>query len=119
MHPCFDDVHRDVGVAEHDEVGGGEASRHPSATTGLGARVVDHREPHAVERQFELIGSTPGADVLAIVVSHHDADRCELGQFVQHRWNADISCVQDQVTRLEFLPQGSWDSLPSTRSMGV
>ena len=117
--PSADCVQRDVGVAEHDELGGGEAAAQPCGPALGRAAVVDHRDREPGEVQFQGVRRAPGGDVRAVVVAADRAHRGVAGELVQHAGRADVPGVQDQVRGVQVRGDRRRAVLPPPRRVRV
>ncbi len=112
-------VHRDVGVSEDHQVGGGELVAKADEPAGRRAAVMDHADLESVEIELEGWLGAPGRDVGSVVVAKDNADRRIPGQLVEHLRRADVSGVQDELGGPQVLRDRRWAALPEPRAVGV
>ena len=93
-------------VAEDDRLSVGEARAHALLAPARGARVVDHRDPHALEVQLEARGQAPAQLGLVDVAVHRPHGHSERAQLLEGRDARDVAGVEDQVGPFEVLHAG-------------
>jgi hypothetical protein len=94
--PSVDLVPREVGVAEDDKVGVGEAPLQPGRASGCGAAVVHQCDGAAGEREREPVGQLePLVGVPRDGVNF--GVRCAVAQGLKYRMVADVAGVEHCV----------------------
>jgi hypothetical protein len=89
-------VQRQVGVAEDDRVGIGEAGAEALDPALRGAGVVDDRDRRPLGVEADGLGQL-AAELGAVDVSLHGDDGADLAQLGEHARLVEVSRVDDQV----------------------